>query len=409
MLRVTEFILNQLLDRFEQPQRQQVVRVRLNDKEHAAYFSATDGNARRAVNAELQALEQQGIVHLHWRKWEIGNWLAAVDLETLRADFLYTQLKRAPHNEQANALRELLRVQVPRADWHAAFVSWANAQLDTHRAVSPLALDDETRNAELLRALDAIAQLDAPVLERMLSVRLFNDSKAFENLRGAVLTVLRRFDDNAALYGDDDGVLLRAHFVERAPEYVPLAGLLILCARETRRDLALFAPSVALPANVLRATERVETQAHVVITVENAASFTELAAYAHAQNFIAVYIGGFASPSVLAFLKTLAASHLTLLHWGDLDVGGLRILAHLRKNIGAVKTLGMDAEIFVSHQTFARALNARERGRLEILQRDEWLRDCAVLIDTMLAANQKLEQEAVRAETILRTLQRDSV
>lgn len=408
MSSLTQVILNQLLDCHEQPQRQRVARVRLNDKAHAAYFSATDGNARRAVNAELQTLEQQGVVHLHWRKWETDNWLTAVDLEPTRANVLYAQLKRAPRNAQANAFRELLKLQTPRTGWHAAFLLWANAQLDAHHAVAPFALDDETRNAELLRALDAIAQLDMSVLERVLSVRLFNDSKQFETLRSAVLTVLRRFDENAALYGDDDGALLRAHFVERAPEYVPLAGSLILCAGESRLDLTPFAPGVALPAKILREIQSVETRARAVITVENASSFTELAAHAFAQDFIAVYTGGFASPGVLAFLKMLSASNLLLLHWGDLDVGGLRILAHLRKNIGAVKTLGMNAEIFETHREFAQALNTRERSALGKLRNDGLLQDCVALIDVLLATNQKLEQEAVRVETIVRALQQET-
>src|SRR5581483_11067765 len=149
------------------------------------------------------------------------------DLEPSRADAMYAYLKRAPRNEMRNALRALVRAQTPRATWHAAFLNWANAQLDAHRSPAPLTLEDEKRNAELLRALDAIAPLDAPILERALSARLFHDSKQFETLRGAVLRVLRRFDENARWYGDDDAALLRAHFVERTPEYVPLAGALI--------------------------------------------------------------------------------------------------------------------------------------------------------------------------------------
>jgi hypothetical protein len=46
--------------------------------------------------------------------------------------------------------------------------------------------------------------------------------------------------------------LLRAHLLERAPEYVPIAGPLVVQAEDRLLDLAPFAPSVAVPALQLR-------------------------------------------------------------------------------------------------------------------------------------------------------------
>lgn len=402
---LTDTILHQLLDRSEQPRRQRVARVRLNEREHPAYFAASNGTPRRETNDTLRVLAERGIVHLRWRKWEEENWLTAVDLEPGYTGELYTYLKRTPHNEQAGDLRALLAQYRAsrRAEWLAAFLNWVHTQLDTHRSVAPLVLGDATHNANLLRALDAVAQQRAPILERALSVRLFADSKHFELLRGAVLTVLRRFDPNAALYGNDDGALLRAHFVERAPEYVPLAGALSLQVAGACLDLAPITPSVALPANTLRSAQIAACPARAVVTVENAASFTELAAYARPSQLIALYSGGFASPSVLAFLQTLRnySPNLPFFHWGDLDVGGLRILAHMRKALGQVVPLGMDEATFTLHRTYARPLSASERGALVELRVAPSLTDCIPLIDALLAANQKLEQEAVNVEYVL--------
>lgn len=405
---LTDTILHQLLDRSEQPRRQRVARVRLNMREHPAYFDASNGTTRHETNDTLGVLAQQGVVHLHWRKWEEGNWLTAVDLEPAHRSELYARLKRSPHVEQVAALRALLEQygESPRAEWHAAFLNWVYAQLDAHRSIAPLVLGDTRHNTELLRALDALAQLRTPILERAFSVRLFADSKRFESLRGAVLTILRRYEPNAALYGDDDGALLRAHFVERAPEYVPLAGALRLQVAGASLDLAPFVPSIALPANTLRAAQIAACPARAVVTVENAASFTELAAHAHANQLIAVYSGGFASPSLLVFLHTLRTHSpgLPFFHWGDLDGGGLRILAHLRKALGDVVLLGMDAATYKVHQTFARPLTASERAALAELRATPRLTDCIPLIETLLVADQKLEQEAVGVEYILKAL-----
>jgi hypothetical protein len=73
-------ILDALLDQFEQPGRQRVVRVRLNEVQHYDYFHADDVAVRRDANELLQRLAEQGSLRLHWRRWEEGNWLDKVDL-----------------------------------------------------------------------------------------------------------------------------------------------------------------------------------------------------------------------------------------------------------------------------------------------------------------------------------------
>jgi hypothetical protein len=51
-------ILNALLDQFEQPGRQRVVRVRLDDARHYDYFHADDVAVRRDANELLQRLAE---------------------------------------------------------------------------------------------------------------------------------------------------------------------------------------------------------------------------------------------------------------------------------------------------------------------------------------------------------------
>lgn len=60
-------------------------------------------------------------------------------------------------------------------------------------------LDDDELNHALLAALDGLARLEAPVLERVFSVRVLNNSKRFEALRGDVLHLLRRFSPQAGV------------------------------------------------------------------------------------------------------------------------------------------------------------------------------------------------------------------
>ncbi len=395
---LAEQLLHTLLDRCEQPDRQTVVRVRLTEQAYPAYYDRSAAGPRQAANQALQQLAAQGILRLHWQKWEQGNWLAAVDLLPDHTELLYALLRRKPHTQQVAELAALLDTQEPAAAWLAGFCEWAQQQLRQHRSPAPLRLDDPQWNRDLLRALDGLARLEQPLSERLLSVRLFADSKRLAGLRSAIVAVLRRCDPRANEFGDDERALLQAHLLERIPEYVPIAGPLMLHwpGEGQVLDLQGFAGGLALPGRALLDSRVQSCAARALVTVENATSFHELLAE-RPPEILAAYSAGFAGPPLLALLQQVcrAAPHLARYHWGDLDPAGLRILAHLRRHLGAVRPLAMDAVTLERHRDRARPLSAGERKSLQQLRRQPLLSDCRPLIDAMLELGYKLEQEAV--------------
>jgi hypothetical protein len=408
--RLTRSILNALLDQYEQPGRRQVVRVRLNEDRHHDYFHAQDFAVRREANEALQRLADRGCLRLYWRKWEEGNWLDKVDLIAEGAETVYRLLGRAPLNEQEACLRRLLAEQAPQAGWHSDFLRWARLRLDNHASVTPLKLSatkaDARWNRDLLATLAALAQLCEPALERKFSVRLFGDSKRFEDLRGAVIRTLRRHDPESAVFGDNDGALLRAYRLERAPEYVPIAGPLIMQSDHQTLDLTPFVAGVAISATTLNQVTTHRCDGSAVVTVENSTSFSEFVT-AKPASILAIYTGGFASPALIGMLRKIRAGRpeLPFFHWGDLDVGGLRILAHLRKNLGEVEPLAMDGAVCDLYLKRSQPLNANEHEGLTQLRAESLLIDCVELIDYMLKTDRKLEQEAVEASFCVKTLQ----
>ena len=385
-------ILTRLLDRYERPNRDpdRVVRVRLNEvPDYAA-------SARHEINAALIELAQRGLITVQWVKHETDNWLDKVDLNPERVAALYTLLKRTPRRDREAGLRALIEAQTPLVDWHAHGLSGLRQQLDTHHSIAPFQLDDPRFNTDLLNALNALAQLQAPLLERTFSVQLFGDSKRFEDLRPAVLTALRRHSPYAADHLGDDDSLLRAHQLQRVPEYVLMCGPLTLKLAEATLLLAIYRDGLSLPATTLRAVTALDCPARVVITIENATSYHELIGL-HTPDVLHIFTGGFASPTVIALLQAIRAASPArpLYHWGDLDAGGLRILVHLRKQLGEVTSLAMDEATFAQYQRFAQPLTANDRVGLTALQANAGLQDCAGVIGALLAADRKLEQEAV--------------
>ena len=392
---VVRAVLASLLDQAEQPNRQRVARVRLDDAEHPLYFSERDVAPRREANESFVALEQRGLVKLHWRKFETHNWLNAVDLVAEHTSDVYALLNRTPHRNRQQALRDLLNSQPPRPGWHRDFLTWANQQIDLHHSVAPLDLENPQHNAELVRALAALADLTTPTLERRFSVQVFGNSKRFEELRRAVLAVLHRHDPDAVNYVGDDDALFRAHHLDRVPEYVPMAGSVVLQVGASQVDLRPFVPSLSLPATLLRNASIVECAARAIVTIENATSFNEFVAIRPPSVF-AIFTGGFASPTVIAFLQQLrlARNDLQFYHWGDLDVGGFRILAHLRAKLD-IAPIGMDAATLDEFRSCGQLLSPSERIALGKLCAHPNLADCVTVLESLLAENCKLEQEAI--------------
>jgi hypothetical protein len=402
--RITQVILNTLLDRVEQPERKLVVRVRLDVRRHAAYFDSHDANPRRDVNESLKALQEQGILRLHWRKWEEDNWLETVDLVPERAGAIYEILGRQPRTVQQAALLEILKAQTPHAAWHARFLEWAAEQVSAHRRPAPLELEDHELNSGILAALDALAQLAEPVLERTLSTRVFGDSKRLRQLRGAILAILREHDVDSAVYAGDDWALLRAHNLERVPEYITVAGPVSMLFEGNTIDLAAFTHGVALPASMLRGIESISCSVRSVISVENATSFNELVMVLP-SGVAAIYTGGFASPSVITLLRQIreVSPAARFFHWGDCDAGGLRILTHLRASLSTqIGALAMNAELIQVYQYATQRLTPNDNSSLTQLRAMPVLSDCKELIDYLLENDCKLEQEAVAAEQVLR-------
>jgi hypothetical protein len=406
-------LLEALLAQAEQPQRKQVVRVRLNKRDHPWYFAGNELGLRYKVNEQLELLAAEGWLRLHWQKYEEGNYLRAVDLLTQQPhtlDRLYELLGKFPLRTMKEQMQHLLLSQQPHEGWLHSFLSWALAQLAADKSPEPLSLADLQESEDVLRALSAIARLNTPTLERTLSVQVFGDSKRCETLRGKILTVLRTHTPEAASYGEDDWAVLQAHNVYRPPEYVPLTGPLSLALNKvtqqvyaTGLQLELGLPSIGLPEDILRSAEIISCPATAVITVENMTSFSELLLVRPPLTML-VFTGGFASPALLTLLSKIRTYRpaLPFWHWGDLDAGGLRILAHLRRHLGNVLPLGMNIETFERYRAHAQPLTASDRISLDALVADPMLVDCTAVIQHVLQAGLKLEQEAVRAGDVLK-------
>jgi hypothetical protein len=266
--------------------------------------------------------------------------------------------------------------------------------------------------APAMTAALALLRGVTPAWERVISERLFRDSKLLGRIRHHVINLLVRIDprwDGIPL--DEASDLLEAYGVRRKPGLLRCAGTATI--RIDGRDYLLedFAPVAHLPDAWSDAWVEAlgNSGAQLVTTIENEYPFLSYVEEAGgprnlgAQSEIVVYTAGFPTPALVIALRSLSQRipELKFQHWGDADVGGLRIWWFLRCRLERPVYLFRTTAAWVESELHrgGKRLSAAEieaLGRLKsvlspVIHPDT--ESATELIDKLLEHGIKIEQE----------------
>ncbi|WP_224242321.1 Wadjet anti-phage system protein JetD domain-containing protein [Hyalangium gracile] len=316
----------------------------------------------------------------------------------------------------AEHVRDLsARAEVP---WARAFLAAASVELARGEGgrlgASRERLKRDWRDwRDALTAAAALAG-GAQGWERVVSERLFTDSKRLAAIRGQVAGVLVRMDPRLAEAAPEEPQeVLEAYGLRRRPGLVRCAGCAELRVGGRQYRLEDFAPSAHLPEGWAEAwVEGVSAAAvDVITTVENEYPFLSYIEEAGgpwalgARRELVVYTGGFPPPVLSRALGLLSArrADVRFRHWGDADLGGLRIWWHLRRSLARpLELFRTTPEWLLRHHQRAQGLSASEHSELErLLQalRGSAEADCpdvreaCRLVELLLSLGFKVEQE----------------
>lgn len=242
-------------------------------------------------------------------------------------------LGRTPAAEKASALATRLAPLLDAApewvqgEFEAALGKWQKGE----RALR-LEPDDHDRIEDLLRILIALNTGAGGRDIRTFSVSAGVSSKAFVSHRGAVVDIARRAFGMEGLSADE--VLSSLGF---SPFYQPLHIKGPIAVHALGLDCSNVVPYIALPpqsAEQISLTKPVRA----VLTIENFASFNRHVLEVSQDDVIVVYTGGFPSPPILQALKSILSQvpEASLWHWGDIDVGGIRIFRNIEERLSII-------------------------------------------------------------------------
>lgn len=302
--------------------------VPIGDRSAHAYFEITDLAERDALHAYLANAEAAGGVTLEW-----GRRTAAQDLRRIRIqdpDLLAAWLGVSRTSVRARTICQALAT--PMADapgWLRDAFAQALAQWRLGHSPFRIPPAETTAAINLFRIARALAAGEQEGLDlRRFSVHLLGDSKAVESLLGRLVGLLRRNPDWSQWQEDAD--LFRALGLEKFPPALYIKGPLVLNYGGTDWDLTSLRPYVALSPD---AVNQIQASAPVpyLLTIENLVSFQRQVREIQDAGVV-IYTAGYPAPAlvrVLGELDRALPANCSFYHWGDRDIGGLRILARV--------------------------------------------------------------------------------
>jgi len=416
-------ILNSLLDKLENRAKHNAqhatcitehairsLKVLLTDLPLPAYFSQTDPEPRLITNRQLQELAKLGLLTLTWLPGETGHLLTAVILQTEHATRIYDLLHRAPLAASRSRLESLLladQFRFPTDDWRSRAVRHILSQLRAGKSPAPFSLINSEWNLDLLTVLASLPGLEAETPYRVFSVRIFNDSKRFDEIRPSLVRLVRRANPEWKSLPAEE--ILRELNLVANPNYIHLAGNWQITNNNNEvLSLGGFTPSIGFPAAQAAAIQSVTIHADAVLCIENLTTFHEFVRADAARNtqhvpniscsvfrYAVLCTLGNPSPSIRHILS-LVPDTTPIYLWADLDYGGFNILSQLRRWVSPnAQPYRMDIPAFDTHAHLSRPLARNDEHHLKYLLSRPELADVCPVIDHLLKRGLKLEQEAL--------------
>ena len=224
---------------------------------------------------------------------------------------------------------------------------------------------DKFKNSEdlilILKGIKGIIENKNEILIRNFSVKIFSDSKYFENNINKFFNIFNTYYDKKFENIDD---FLNYFNIYKNPKYSYIKNGLVFKINKRK-----------------------------ILTIENLTTFH----YFSSNDYIALYLGGFSSSLKIELLRKIKDFDNTIqfYHFSDLDVGGFNIYFNLVKRLNTkIIPFLMNEEIFKKYLPFAKPLTNIDKNSLESMLNLEF-NPFKELIEVMLKANKKLEQESI--------------
>ena len=384
-------ILNVLLDQYERSRsfigtnkQRQSFSKKITDL-FPEYSDAAQYDVFAAVNKQVADLERAGLIVVkRIKRGKIDtNIVSSIQLKLEKLGDSYRVLNRTPKADKNAEIIGVLEKYINRTPLLKAF---CNEQIERIKAnKKPQYSDDLTRLEQILMVLAEVESVEEETFIRNFSVRVLGDSKAFEKVRSAVISILCEYGG----YPDKNRVLQGLNIVKN-PGYVYVKGNGVVTVSGQTIDFRVLDGDLGLSSALLDNVEHVKVYGTKILTIENLTAFHS---YEDKDAFV-IYLGGYHNSIRRKLIRKIYKDNpdKKYLHYGDIDAGGFYILLDLRAKTGIpFAPFNMDVATLKAYKDYTKRLTENDKERLRHLLGGEF----DSVVKFMLENDCKLEQEAV--------------
>jgi len=232
---------------------------------------------------------------------------------------------------------------------------------------------------------------------RTASVHALGDSKLLEKNIHVIARVLK-LKSPEQLANLSDSEVLEAFGLSKFSAELKFRGSCMIDYPEGIMNTAFASPYVSIPTDDIAAISCIDTPRYILL-IENLTTFRRYCDQIKDQSLV-VYTGGFPSNAwvrlMAPMLKTLPDT-TKLFHWGDIDIGGYRILSYL--------TQALDVEVIPFQMINVETPESNEQLDIADMRRALG----PELTGELLKLDQKLKELADTGNGFIRSLEQESL
>lgn len=254
----------------------------------------------------------------------------------------------------------------------------------------------DMEDGDFFHCLNRAAAIESPVWRRQFSSEVLHDSKMFEKkYQDKVVTVLEKYSplSEEGMTADD---ILRVHGIKTYSQTLEWKGPLVYrigSGNPIDSSVNLFGTVINAQTLEQAVPIAVPGIRHIIL-VENKANYESMD---FREDTLYIYCHGFFSPKELKFLGALTeitGGNTEYLHWGDMDLGGIRIfLYNQRKLFPGLKPYRMDASAYETAIAQGTGIPMKKEKKEKLQRLDAG--DLDGLKECILETGMEIEQEAL--------------
>ncbi len=433
-MRIEFLILNKLLDKYEKSShyretslsnRRVIIKLGSRSLDLKEY-DIENYDKKMQIHTAVSRLSEMNLIGYKWERAEEGNILAEIWLSLENLDSAYREVGRISKKDVVNdvlsQIQQILSSSVTPIDSDAG--SWIlpgleeiyNSSKASLSISSALPVDYELAGA-FLKVLNDLSQPNFPEISiRAFSLSCFHDSKYLEkNLFSRLLSFVRNqcpnFRDIPAEEAVPEIELLEAVNLYRNPEIYEFCGAVQVTFRASQLnanmtiDYGIFGRGAALHSGSLTDVISMDApEISKVLFIENRTNYEDYIAGKRTSDELVIFHGGFHNKKKANFFRFLVnAVPLTaeIYHWGDIDLGGMKIFMQIQKDIAPnLMPYKMDSQTLLTMENYGISYSQAYRSQLLKAVEMSGFLQFSELIQAMLETGLRLEQEAFLMEKI---------